>query len=744
MGISYDEEQQEFYLYNKKICYIMKVMKNQQLGQLYFGKKITGYQSFEHLTESTRRSMTSYVFEGDMTFSLENIRQEFPSSGTTDYRFPCVGIRQENGSRITDFKVEGYEILEEKPGLSGLPATYTEAEGEASTLKIVLRDQVTGVKAELLYTIFEQEDAVAKSVRFMNEGTNPVELDIAMSLCMDLPDSDYELLQLSGSWGRERHIKYRKLEQGILSVGSLRGHSSPHHNPFIALKRQSADEFQGEVLGFHLVYSGNFLAQVEVDTYDTARVLMGIHPHDFTWYLEAGESFQTPEAVMVYSDQGVNGMSQTYHRLFGKRLVRGGWRDKERPIVINNWEANRFTFNEDSLMRLAKTASEVGIELFVLDDGWFGNRNDECSGLGDWVPNLDKLPQGIKGLSEKIHALGMDFGLWFEPEMVNKNSDLFRQHPDWILAAPGRSVSHGRNQYVLDFSRKQVVDYVYMVMDQIFRESEVNYVKWDMNRSITECYSQAYPANRQGEIFHRYILGVYDLYERLIRSYPHILFESCASGGGRFDAGMLYYAPQCWTSDDTDAIERLKIQYGTSVCYPVSSMGAHVSAVPNKQVNRITPMDTRANVSYFGAFGYELDLDELTEEEIGKVRKQVTFMKAHRRLLQFGTFIRLVSPFTSNFTAWMVVSEDKKKAIVGYYRILNEANGPYRRLKLKGLRDHLLYRLEGSEKGYYGDELMNAGLVVSDSSAGKEEECEDRSCDFWSKIFVLEAEGEGE
>ena len=447
------------------------------------------------------------------------------------------------------------------------------------------------------------------------------------------------------------------------------------------------------------------------------------------------------------------GLTKSFHRLYRYRLARGEWREKERPILINNWEATYFNFNEEKLVEIARTAKEDGVELFVLDDGWFSTRCTETSGLGDWWANTDRLPNGIKGLAQRIEDLGMKFGLWFELEMVNKDSELYRAHPDWIIKTPGRSTSHGRKQYVLDFSRKEVVDYIYGLVEKILSESKVSYIKWDMNRYITECFSAAYEAGQQGEIFHRYILGVYDLYERLISKFPHILFESCASGGGRFDPGMLYYAPQAWASDDSDAVERLKIQYGSSYAYPVSSMGAHVSVAPNHQLYRITPMETRGNVAYFGAFGYELDLTKLSEEDHAIVRRQIAFMKKYRSLIHNGTFYRLKSPFEGNITAWMVVSPDKKQAVVAYFKVLSETTSPFRRLKLQGLQENTRYHevdlaaegmdtsmQKGVQPGYfYGNELMNVGLVTSDYSVGevsKEKHC----ADFWSRIIVLEAE----
>ena len=556
---------------------------------------------------------------------------------------------------------------------------------------------------------------------------------------VDLPDCDYEWLQFSGSWARERHLKVRKLEQGITSVESTRGASSHEHNPFVILKRPSTDENKGEAIGFSLVYSGNFLAQAEVDTHDVTRVLIGINPFCFDWKLAAGGSFQTPEAVIVYTADGLNDLSQTYHKLYQKRLARGYWRDRPRPILINNWEATYFDFNEDKLVKIAQKAKECGVELFVLDDGWFGKRTSDTAGLGDWVPNTDLLPNGITGLSHRIEELGMKFGLWIEPEMTNMNSDLYRAHPDWILHVPGRHPSECRHQYVLNYSRPEVVDYIYNMLAKILTEGKVSYIKWDMNRYITECYSVALPADQQGEVFHRYILGVYSLYERLTTNFPHILFESCASGGARFDPGLLYYAPQGWTSDDSDAVERLKIQYGTSYCYPVSSMGSHVSVIPNHQVYRNTPLHTRANVAYFGTFGYELDLNKLTAEEQEEVKEQIKFMKQYREVIQFGTFYRLNSPFDGNVTSWMVVSEDKKTAIVSWYRVLNGINLPYSRVQLQGLNSDYCYETVGTQECHFGDELMNIGLIINDPSAGQVQDGGPTSCDFDSKIYVLKA-----
>ena len=735
MSVFFHESTKTFHLTNGKISYLMKVLPDGTLGQLYCGRAIQDRESFDHLLEL--RTVAAVSKEAK-NYSLELCKQEYPSYGSTDFRHPAVELRQENGSRITYFVYQDHTVSAGKPSLEGLPATYCEAEEEAETLTVRLEDTLLGVELYLHYTIFAGFPTLARSARLVNRGGQDLHLTCAMSLSLDLPDSGYEFVHFSGEWGRERHIKTRRLEPGIQSVESTRGHSSHGHNPFIMLRRPGAGEENGEVLGFSLIYSGNFLAQVETDPWDSARVTLGINPFGFDWKLSPGQSFQTPEAVMVFSGRGMGEMSRTFHRLYRTRLARGQWRDRARPILLNNWEATYFDFNEEKLAAIAQAAKEDGVELFVLDDGWFGARSNDQAGLGDWTANRDRLPGGVAGIAQRVEDLGMKFGLWFEPEMVNEDSDLYRAHPDWVLRTPDRRASLGRNQMVLDFSRPEVVDCIYGMMAKILSEAKVSYVKWDMNRSITEAYSAALPPDQQGEVCHRYILGVYELYERLTTAFPHVLFESCASGGGRFDPGILYYAPQGWTSDGSDAVERLKIQYGTSFCYPLSAMGAHVSAVPNHQVNRTTPLATRGNVACFGAFGYELDLNRLTAEEREEVRRQIAFVKEYRQVLQFGEFYRLLSPFEGNFTAWMVVSPDKRTALVGWYTTLNEANGPCRRVKLRGLDPALAYTVDGCGS-HFGDELMAVGLLTADSAAGECRSGGRASRDFDSRVFVLKA-----
>ena len=735
-----------FHLRNDSLSYIMQILPNGYLGQLYVGPAVPLDVDYSYLLELAARPTSACPFYDNPVFSLEHVKQEYGQYGGSDYRQPAVVMSQPDGSTVTTFQYESHRIEVGKSRLDGLPATYVEDDSEAETLIIVLVDPLTTVRIELSYTLFSSRPVLTRTARFINDGHAEVFLDQAMSACLDLPDAEYEWWQFSGAWGRERHLKTRTLEQGITSIGSIRGNSSAQQNPFVILARPGTDDLQGEAIGCAFVYSGNFLIQAEVDTFDTTRLLVGIHPQGFRWKLRPGSSFQTPEVVFAYTADGLNDLSATLHSLFRERLMRGQWRDQPRPIVTNNWEATYFDFTEDTLIDIARTAQGVGAELFVLDDGWFGARRGERAGLGDWTPNTDLLPDGVAGLSKKVTDLGIDFGLWVEPEMVNEDSDLFRTHPDWVIQTPNRRRSVGRFQLVLDYSRAEVVDHVFTQLSDVFSTAKISYVKWDMNRSLTEVFSSALPTDQQGEVAHRHMLGVYALLERLTTAFPHILFESCASGGARFDAGMLFYAPQAWASDDSDAVERLKIQWGSSFAYPIVSHGAHVSITPNHQVNRVTPLHTRANVAFFGAFGYELDLNKLSDEEIAEVKAQVAFMKEHRELIHFGTFYRLRSPFDSNVTCWMVVNKQKTKAIVGWYRVLNTVNAPFDRVRLVGLDTTKRYRITGNELVdgrdivRSGSELHNIGLITSDRNSGDVPQNVTPNRDFDSRLFVLTAE----
>jgi len=713
MNIFWHENTRQIHLCNRYISYIMYVQSNGEMGQLYFGPGLHDKDDFTYLTY---RGIKSHV-SGDPDeeiFSMELNRQEYASFGGTDIRTPAYDVIYDNGSSVSSFVYASHEIFGGKKPLPGLPATYA-ADDEAMTVEITLQNTLTPVQMILSYSIYENYPAIVRSVRFVNNSESVIKLNRALSICMDLPDNNYEWMQFSGAWSRERQPVVRKIDRGITSIESRRGVSSANQNPFVILKRPNTDDFAGEAIGFSFVYSGNFIATADADTYGRLRFLMGINPEGFLWPLKKGEEFVTPEVVMAYTDKGLNNLSQTYHKLYTNNLVRGKGKHLPKPILLNNWEATFMDFTEESILKIASKAKEAGAELFVLDDGWFGKRDDDTSGLGDWFENTKKLPEGMKGLARKVNDLGLEFGFWIEPEMVNPDSDLYRAHPDWAFAVPGKKPSLGRHQLVLDFSRQEVVDYIYDMLFKVIDGANIAYIKWDMNRSITECYSKGADADSQGMVYHKYVLGVYSLYERLIAAFPNILFESCSSGGARFDAGLLYYASQAWCSDNTDSVDRIFIQTGTSYGYPISSIGSHVSAVPNQQTGRTTSIDFRANVAYFGTFGYELDLNHISEEEFEQVKKQIVFMKENRELIQYGDFYRLKSPFENDLSAWMVVSEDKKKAILGCYSIKSNVNSLPAYVKLAGLDPDELYTI--GDYSYYGDELMNVGILLNERTA---------------------------
>ena len=643
---------------------------------------------------------------------LEAIPQEYPGYGSTDLRSPSIELQFADGTTATDFRYDSHNIYLGKNKLNGLPSTYVEDEKEATTLELILVDSLKNVKLILSYSVFEEFDAITRSVKIINESNEEVKITRVLSANIDFRDSDYELIQLSGAWARERHIVRSKIRSGSQSVESRRGSSSHAQNPFMALVRKDTTEQNGDAYGFSLVYSGNFLANVEVDMYENARAQIGINPFDFTWILEEGEAFTAPEAVLVYSNEGLTGMSHIYNCLYGKRLCRGEYRDKIRPILINNWEATYFDFNEIKIKEIAKEAKNLGIELFVLDDGWFGKRDDDNSSLGDWFVNEDKLKGGLNKLATEINEMGLQFGLWFEPEMVSPISELYKEHPDWCLHIPGRNRSEARRQLILDFSREDVCNYIIEKISEVLSSAPISYVKWDMNRNMSEIGSAKLPANRQREVAHRYMLGLYKVLEEITTRFPHVLFESCSGGGGRFDPGMLYYMPQTWTSDNTDAIERLKIQFGTSMVYPNASIGCHVSAVPNHQVDRITPIETRGVVAMSGNFGYELDITKLPECEKEIIKEQVKLYKEIRETIQFGKYYRLSSPFENNDAAWMYISKDCEEIIVSFVRTLAKPNPKFVSLKLVGLDENSDYEILGENLIVGGDELMNIGLNV--------------------------------
>lgn len=696
MSINYDAERNIFHLRSGNSSYAMQIVRGKYLTHLYWGKGLREYRESRELVWVSRQFAPG-PDPLDRTFSLSALPQEYPQYGNGDFRDCAYGIRSEAGGRISSLEYAGYEIVQGKPGLPGLPCTFG-APGETETLVIHMKDAAEGLAVDLLYSTFEEENVLARSVRFRNDSDRNLTLEKMLSMSVDFREDGFDVLTLYGSHNNERNMDRRALTSGTVQIGSLRGVSSPQQSPFMALLRKNADEEQGEVYAASFVYSGNFIAAAQADSFHGTRFQMGLNPWNGQWLLAPGESFQTPEAVMVYSSEGLGGMSRTFHRFWQNHLVRSRYRDRLRPVLLNSWEASFFNFDEESLLRQAKKAAQAGIELFVMDDGWFGHRDNDTTSLGDWYADPRKLPQGLAHLEEQIHRLGMQFGIWVEPEMVSEDSDLYRAHPDYVLHTERHPYSYDRSQLVLDLSRPEVCRYVLDSMVNVLNSARIDYVKWDMNRHLTEVGSSSLPAGRQGEVFHRYVLGLYWILEKLTGQFPDILFESCSSGGGRFDAGMLYYMPQTWCSDNTDPVCRARIQYATSLVFPPISMGAHVSASPHQQTGRYTPLDTRAWMAMSANFGYELDLTKCTEEELAKIAEQVRFYKEIRRTIQFGIFYRLQSPFDGNTAAWNFVSADKTEAIMFYFEILCEAAPSVGIVKLRGLDEGSCYEETASGK----------------------------------------------
>ena len=714
MSIKIDEQKKIFRLDAGNSTYIMRVMENGRLLHLYYG---------DHIGDDDVSFLLSYHINAAFSplpedrehewFSLDTQPQEYSCNGGGDFRISALSIRGVNGSTVTELRYVSHKKYSGKPALQGLPATYTNDDCEAETLEITMVDPLTKAEVVLFYTAFSNLSVITRSVKIKNDSSDELRIERALSMCLDLNVADFDLIHLHGKHVWERNFERRPIIHGIESIASKRGSSSHNHNPFIALAKHNATEDFGEVYGFSLVYSGNFTADVEVDCFDTTRVIMGINPADFEWVLSPGEEFTTPEVVMVYSSNGIGEMSRTYHKLYRKNLCRGVWRDARRPILVNNWEATYFNFDDDKLVKIAEDASKLGIEMLVMDDGWFGVRNDDRSSLGDWFVNENKLRGGLGSLVERINALGLKFGIWFEPEMISPVSKLYETHPDWCLHVNGRGRSTGRWQLVLDMSRQDVQDYIFNAMSEILNSANIEYVKWDFNRNLSEVGSELLDAKHQKEVAHRYVLGLYSLLERLNTAFPNVLFEGCSGGGGRFDPAMLYYSPQIWTSDNTDAISRCFIQYGTSMVYPASSMSAHVSASPNHQTGRITSFRTRGNVAMGGAFGYELDLNKLSDEEKNEIKAQVENYKKYYDLINKGDNYRVVSPYENGtYCAWEYVSEDKTKVI--FTLVFNRAE-PNQGIiiRFKGLDPNRTYVNVSTGCKYKGSTLMNAGLNLT-------------------------------
>ena len=711
MAIYYHSSSHIFTLDTKNTTYQMKVDDYGFLLHLYYGARITG--SMDYLLTYMDRGFSGNPADagGDRTYSMDALPQEYPTMGTGDYRSTALVIHNGDGSDCCDLRYVSHEIRAGKYDLKGLPAVYA-GEEEAQTLEILLEDHVSGVRVQLLYGVLEAEDIITRSVKITNLGSEDVIVEKAAGACLDFLAGSYDLLSFYGRHAMERSFQRREIAHGSFSIGSRRGTSSHQYNPAVIIADRAATEDRGACYGMMFVYSGSFLFEAEKDQFDQTRVMMGLQRDLLHYTLERGEVLTVPETVLCYSDRGFGELSGHYHRCIRNHICRGKYGQALRPVLLNSWEAVYFDFDGDKICKLAADAASLGIDMVVMDDGWFGKRDDDNSGLGDWQVNEKKLGCTLGDLIRRINRLGVKFGIWIEPEMISEDSELYREHPDWAIQIPGRKPVHGRNQLVLDFSRAEIREHIFRQICSVLDQGNVEYVKWDMNRSISDFYSQERSA---GKVTHDYVLGVYEFLERLIERYPDMLIEGCSGGGGRFDAGMLYYTPQIWCSDNTDALDRLKIQYGTSFFYPASSVGAHVSAVPNHQTGRSVSLHTRGVVAMAGGgFGYELDPDQMTEAEKEEVREQVRAYKKYAQLTLTGDYYRLSSPFDDVYTAWMFVSADGGSALVSAVMTMQSSNlnMPVSYVRLKGLKRDALYEDKESGRCYYGNALMEAGLPL--------------------------------
>lgn len=702
---------QIFSLHTKHSTYQMKVDRD-FLIHTYYGPYV-GDSDMSYLARCIDRGFSGNP-DGitDKGYSLDTQLLEYPSYGTGDFRNDCLRVAYADGSQVTDLKYVSHEIKEGKYGLEGLPAMY-QGEENVQTLEVVLQDVYKKLEVILYYSVFENLDVITRACKIVNKGEDKVNLLRAYSMCLDFNNKDMDFVHFYGRHAMERIMERTPLHHGIQSVGSRRGFSSHQHNPFVVLCAHDAGEDHGNCYGASFVYSGNFAAEAEETQADCTRMTMGIHDAQFQFELQPQESFTAPEVMLSFSSEGLGTLSRNYHKAIRYHICRGKYKTARRPILINNWEATYFDFNTEKLLDIAREAKKLGIEMLVMDDGWFGKREDDVSGLGDWFVNEKKLGGKLKDLVDGVNEIGLKFGIWFEPEMISEDSDLYRAHPDWALKIPGRAPTRGRQQLVLDFSREDVRTYIFDRMCEILESSDIEYVKWDANRHLTDVWSALLPAERQGEVFHRFILGLYDFLEKITQRFPNVLFEGCSGGGGRFDAGMMYYHPQIWCSDDTDAVERLEIQYGTSFAYPVSTMGAHVSVCPNHQTGRSVSMKTRGVVAMSGTFGYELDITKLSEEDKQTVKEQIEAFKKYYDLIQNGDYYRLTDDGRkSPFVAWEFVSADKKEALLNVVVLRTKANPILHTVYARGLEADMMYQVEGSQEKFSGAALMNGGYPI--------------------------------
>ncbi len=708
MAIHYQKENGIFTLHTEHTTYQMKVDEYGFLLHLYYGGKISG--SMDYLLTYYDRGFSGNPSDAgnDRTYSMDVQPQEYPGMGIGDYRCSALIVHNEDESDCCDLRYVSHKIQKGKYALKGLPAVYA-TEEEAQTLEIVLEDPVTKVQAVLLYGVLEQEDIITRSVKIINSGTGNIIIEKAASACLDFVTGDYDLLSFWGRHTMERNFQRSEIGHGSHVFGSRRGTSSHQYNPAVIIAEKNATEDSGSCYGMVFVYSGNFMFEAEKDQFGQTRAIMGLHSDILHYPLKQNESLVIPETILTYTDKGFGELSMQYHKCIREHIVRGKYKNQPRPVLINSWEASYFNFNGETICKLAENAAELGIDMVVMDDGWFGKREDDNSGLGDWQVNEQKLGCTLKQMIERINALGVKFGIWIEPEMVSEDSDLYRTHPEWSLQIPGRKPVRGRNQLVLDFSRKEVRDHIFDLICGVLDQGNIEYVKWDMNRSIADVYSME---NRQGTVAYDYVIGVYDFLEKLTQKYPDLLIESCSGGGGRFDAGMMYYTPQIWCSDNTDALDRVRIQYGTSFFYPVSTVGSHVSAVPNHQTGRSVSLHTRGVVAMAGTFGYELDLAALTSEEKVIIKEQIRQYKKYAELIQKGKYYRLSNPFQEECAAWLFVSENADKALLNVVMLENHGNMNVQYVKLKGLNPNTVYEVAATGKRYYGSALMQAGIPM--------------------------------
>lgn len=712
MNVFYDSERGAFRLDTPRSSYIMALADGKWLGHVYYGPRLTtGVLDWAAgCLDLDEKPYTPDRCSREEASFFDRFPTEYPVSNVGDFQECCLGMRCTRGTEECLPEFRSCEILPGKPVLEGLPATFGGTDA-CNTLKICLEDQTIGFLVELYYTAFTNLDVITRSVRVVNHGAEAAYLDRCLSACLHLPYEEQQMVTLHGSWARERGIQVQNIACGFQGTSSHRGISSHQDHPFLAVASRDTTQERGDVYAMHFVYSGNFLAQVQRDQFDRLRLVMGIHPEEFSWKLNSGAAFQAPEVVLTYSGEGFGGMTRTLHDLYRGHLIRKPI--GPRPILINNWEATYFDFDEERLLEIAERAAALGIEMFVLDDGWFENRPTDSGGLGDWKVDRNKLPHGLDGLGQKIVALGMRFGLWMEPEMISEDSDIYRAHPDWAIQTGRWRPMRCRDQLVLDLSRAEVEEYVWERISETLHSAPISYLKWDMNRPLTNLGSAALPPDQQGELSHRYVLALYRLQQRLIDEFPDLLLENCCSGGGRFDPGMLFYSPQIWCSDDTDAIERLHIQEGTAMLYPLSCIGAHVSVCPNHIVGRMTPFQTRGVAAMAGTFGYELDVTALSEEEQSQIPEQISQYHALQQLIQSGNYYRIASAGQDNgWDCQMVVSKDRDQAAVYVVRVLDAPNQMQKRLRLQGLDFAGVYEDPKTHQRYPGDVLCNIGLAV--------------------------------